>query len=338
MTGSHLLATRAYDGRGADPGDQPAAVVLAAHQHLDPGAVLDVRERLLVAAGDQRRARRPASPATPRVPDRRACVRPCRTQQTPVFRASSATSAAPRAAGPRRRPCRRACQNRDPDNRGVRTLLLLAVGVVAVSLSGPLMAAMVVPPLAIAFWRNAFATVALGAGGRGPAPDELAGLRGRPLRLVLASGRRARAALRHLGDLADADLGRLGHRASCACRSPGWSPGSCCTASGSAPGAVRAGARASPGVLVVSGVDFTVSAQALLGDVLALVGGAAAAAYMLIGARARQATSTTTYTFVCYGTCAADPGGRLPGRRGRTWAATRCGSGGCWCWSPRPRS
>ena len=34
-------------------------------------------------------------------------------------------------------------------------------------------------------------------------------------------------------------------------------------------------------------------------------GGAAAAAYMIIGSRARQATSTTTYTFVCYGTCAA---------------------------------
>jgi drug/metabolite transporter (DMT)-like permease len=58
------------------------------------------------------------------------------------------------------------------------------------------------------------------------------------------------------------------------------------------------------GVLVVSGVDFTVSTKALLGDVLALVGGLAAAAYMLIGSRARQATSTTTYTFVCYGSCA----------------------------------
>ena len=58
------------------------------------------------------------------------------------------------------------------------------------------------------------------------------------------------------------------------------------------------------GVLVVSGVDFSVSREALVGDLLALVGGVAAAAYMLIGARARQATSTTTYTFVCYGTCA----------------------------------
>ena len=48
-----------------------------------------------------------------------------------------------------------------PDSCPVRTLLLMAVGVVAVSLSGPLMAAAVVPPLAIAFWRNAFATAAI---------------------------------------------------------------------------------------------------------------------------------------------------------------------------------
>ena len=59
------------------------------------------------------------------------------------------------------------------------------------------------------------------------------------------------------------------------------------------------------GVLVVSGVDLTVATRALVGDLLALVGGAAAAAYMLIGSRARQALTTTTYTFVCYGTCAA---------------------------------
>ena len=50
------------------------------------------------------------------------------------------------------------------------TALLMAVGVVAVSLSGPLMAAMVVPPLAIAFWRNGFATVGARPGGRRAAP------------------------------------------------------------------------------------------------------------------------------------------------------------------------
>jgi drug/metabolite transporter (DMT)-like permease len=58
------------------------------------------------------------------------------------------------------------------------------------------------------------------------------------------------------------------------------------------------------GVLVVSGVDLTLSTRALVGDLLALAGGLAAAAYMVIGSRARQVVSTTTYTFVVYGTCA----------------------------------
>jgi drug/metabolite transporter (DMT)-like permease len=52
-------------------------------------------------------------------------------------------------------------------------------------------------------------------------------------------------------------------------------------------------------------VDFSLSARALAGDALALVGGVAAAAYTILGSRARQSASTTTYTFVCYGTCAA---------------------------------
>src|SRR3954447_4516882 len=64
----------------------------------------------------------------------------------------------------------------------------MAVGVLAVSLSGPLMAAMVVPPLAIAFWRNGFATVALAPGVALQRREEVAGLRGRSLRLVLVSG------------------------------------------------------------------------------------------------------------------------------------------------------
>ena len=64
----------------------------------------------------------------------------------------------------------------------------MAIGVLAVSLSGPLMAAMVVPPLAIAFWRNGFATLALAPGVAVQRREELAGLRGRSLGLVVASG------------------------------------------------------------------------------------------------------------------------------------------------------
>jgi drug/metabolite transporter (DMT)-like permease len=59
------------------------------------------------------------------------------------------------------------------------------------------------------------------------------------------------------------------------------------------------------GVVLLTGVDLNVSARALAGDALALAGGLAAAFYILIGNEVRRNTSTTGYTFVCYGTAAA---------------------------------
>lgn len=185
----------------------------------------------------------------------------------------------------------------------MRTLLLLAVGVVAVSLSGPLMAAAVVPPLAIAFWRNAFATVALSPGVAVGRRDELSALRGRPLRLVLASG--LALAVHFSTWVTSLTLTSVASATAIVCLQIAWVVAWQLLHGERFNGRVLAGLVVSlAGVLVVSGVDFTVSPEALLGDGLALVGGVAAAAYMLIGARARQATSTTTYTFVCYGSCA----------------------------------
>ena len=185
----------------------------------------------------------------------------------------------------------------------MRTLLLMAVGVVAVSLSGPLMAAMVVPPLAIAFWRNGFATLALAPGVAVQRREELAGLRGRSLGLVVASG--AALAL-HFGTwVTSLTLTSVASATAIVCLQIAWVVAWQMLRGERFDVRVLAGlVLALAGVLVVSGVDFSVSRQALLGDVLALVGGMAAAAYMLIGAQARQGTSTTTYTFVCYGTCA----------------------------------
>ena len=57
-------------------------------------------------------------------------------------------------------------------------------------------------------------------------------------------------------------------------------------------------------MLVVSGVDLTVSARALAGDGLAFAGGAFAAVYTIVGGRVRQVASTATYTLVCYTTSA----------------------------------
>ena len=57
-------------------------------------------------------------------------------------------------------------------------------------------------------------------------------------------------------------------------------------------------------VVVITGIDFNVSIQAFQGDLLAVVGGAVGAAYMIIAANSQKVISTSTFTTVCYLTCA----------------------------------
>jgi drug/metabolite transporter (DMT)-like permease len=202
----------------------------------------------------------------------------------------------------------------------------MALGVLGISLSGPLMASMFVPPLAIAFWRNGFATAGIGVGVAMRRRAELPLVRGRTLRLTLLAG----AALAvHFGTWVTAlTMTSVASATALVCLQiafvVAW--------------ALLRGERFGPlvlvglvvafaGVLVVSGVDLSVSRRALLGDLLALVGAVAGAAYIVVGARVRQAVSTTTYTFVCYGSCAllllvacVVSGQRLAGYPASQWA------------------
>lgn len=59
------------------------------------------------------------------------------------------------------------------------------------------------------------------------------------------------------------------------------------------------------GVVAITGFDMGSSPEALLGDVLAVAGGALAGLYTLAGGKARQSMTTGTYTTLCYGMCAA---------------------------------
>jgi drug/metabolite transporter (DMT)-like permease len=54
------------------------------------------------------------------------------------------------------------------------------------------------------------------------------------------------------------------------------------------------------GVVLLSGVDLSLSARALGGDALAMAGGILAAAYVTVGAEVRRTVSTAVYTSVCY--------------------------------------
>jgi len=184
--------------------------------------------------------------------------------------------------------------------------LLLVVAVAGVSFSGPLMAATAAPALAIALWRNAL--------GAGVAASVLVA---RGLPRGLRSGRvDARAWL----TAALAGLALAVHFAT-------WVPSLTMTSVASATGLVctqpvftglialllgRGMPRAAwigigvamIGAVLITGADLGLSARALAGDVLALAGGAAAAVYVTIGARARTRMSTASYTAVCYAICA----------------------------------
>lgn len=58
------------------------------------------------------------------------------------------------------------------------------------------------------------------------------------------------------------------------------------------------------GTLVLTGVDLSISRRALFGDLLAMVGGMLAAAYVTVGADVRRHVTTVVYALACYTTAA----------------------------------
>lgn len=186
----------------------------------------------------------------------------------------------------------------------LRVLVLAGIAVLAVSLAAPLMASLVVPPLAIAFWRNAIATGVLAPVALTAKRVELASLRGWPAGLVLLAGLCLAV---HFGSwVTSLTMTSVASSTAIVSLQVIWVVGYDLLRGAAVGGRVVAGVLvATTGALVVSGVDLSISARALAGDGLALVGSVAMAAYTVIGGRARQTVSTTAYTFGCYGTAAA---------------------------------
>ncbi|MGH8868396.1 MAG: DMT family transporter, partial [Actinomycetes bacterium] len=180
---------------------------------------------------------------------------------------------------------------------------LMTVGVLAVSTSGPLIAATAAPALAIAFWRNGFGTLALLPVVLARHVGELRRLTRREWLLMLTSGVLLAG---HFGTwVPSITLTTVASATALTCAQPVWAGLLARAAGHRVPGRAWVGiAVAFLGVLVLTGVDFSVSTRALGGDLLALAGGAFAAGYMVVGGEVRRSVSTTAYTFVCYGWCA----------------------------------
>ncbi|MFP5322730.1 MAG: DMT family transporter [Acidimicrobiia bacterium] len=174
-------------------------------------------------------------------------------------------------------------------------LVLLGVAVLAVSTSGPLIRYAAAPALAVAMWRNVLALPVLAPSAlRAPRPT--AG----ELRLVALSG--AFLAAHFATWIPSLSYTSVASSVALVATQPVWA-------------ALIARARgehvhrevwigigvALVGVLVLSGVDLSISARALFGDLLALVGGALAAAYVSVGSHVRRSVGTAVYTTGSYG-------------------------------------
>lgn len=205
-------------------------------------------------------------------------------------------------------------------------LLLAVIGVIGVSASGPIMAAIEAPPLAIAFWRNALGAAAV-------APFALTGrcaglrsLTGREALYSVAAG--ATLAAHFATWITALKMTSVASATALVCLQAGFVVLIDRLAGNPVRRSVFVGLVVSfVGVLVVSGVDFSFSARALRGDALALAGGLFAAIYTIIGSEVRRTVSTATYTTLCYGTCAivclvacVAGGLQLSGYDSRTWA------------------
>jgi drug/metabolite transporter (DMT)-like permease len=185
-----------------------------------------------------------------------------------------------------------------------RDLLLIAVAVLAVATSGPLIAASAaVPALAIAFWRNAMAGAVLLPWTVVRRRHELAALDRRERRLALLAG--LMLAL-HFGTWIPAiSYTSVASATALVATQPVWAA-VISTVRGEhvAPRAWFGIGVAVAGALLLTGADLTVSSDALLGDGLAILGGVFAAAYMTAGSEVRRSVTTTTYTALCYTTTA----------------------------------
>lgn len=182
-------------------------------------------------------------------------------------------------------------------------LALMAVGLVAVSTSGPLIAAAAAPALAVAFWRNGFAAVVLAPLVAVRHRAELASLSRREWRLGIFAG--VLLAAHFAAWTTSLRLTSVASATALVSTQPIWAALLARRTGASLPHRAWAGIGvAVVGVGVLSGADLSTSAKALGGDALAVAGGAAAAGYMVAGSEVRRHVSTVSYTAICYATTA----------------------------------
>ncbi|MGW0502493.1 DMT family transporter [Micromonospora sp. NPDC003241] len=182
----------------------------------------------------------------------------------------------------------------------------LAIAVVAVSSSAPLIAFAAAPALALAFWRNVLSVAVL-------SPYALTRRR-TEFRSLLTGANRRQGVFCVLSGVAlaahfatwmpSAKLTTVAAATALVATQPVWQGLIARLQGRRLPLGVWAGIGVAVlGAVLATGADFTVSGAAFAGDLLALAGGLFGAIYTALGERARVTVSTATYTTICYAVC-----------------------------------
>lgn len=202
--------------------------------------------------------------------------------------------------------------------------IALVVAVGAVSLSGPIMAATDAPALGIAFWRNAIGAIAT-------IPfvlRHLGVLRGLSRKQWMAMGAAGFLLGLHFAAwIPSLRYTTIAASTALVATQVVWAAVLAFLAGHRAPRAEWIGIAISlVGVVVLTGIDITLTPRALIGDVLALIGAMGSAAYMTVGQRVRPALPLAAYTAVVYAASALTLGvicavGSVPltGYSSRAW-------------------
>ena len=181
--------------------------------------------------------------------------------------------------------------------------LWILLAVAAVSLSAPIVAASDEPGLSVAFWRTTMASALLVPLALWRHRPQFLACFERENRAVIVAG--VLLALHFATWLPSVSLTSVASSTALVAMQPAWSALYARLAGRHvAPGAWLGMGVSICGAAVITGVDVTISTRALEGDLLALVGGALAAAYVQAGSRGRQRISTTPFTAVCYSVAA----------------------------------
>ena len=185
-----------------------------------------------------------------------------------------------------------------------RDIPLLLLGIIGISISGPLIALSTMPILTLIFWRNLGGTLLV-------APFGIRNLRGEA---IFSKNRRAA-----LWSIA-AGISLVAHFIGffIAMRFTSVAAGTALTAlqplftayfmvrlGGHIPKRAWVGMVISfSGVLIITGIDFTISTRAFVGDLAAISSAVTAALYVTFGAHAQRSLSTMSYATICYFTVA----------------------------------